>query len=197
MYDEKSKKWKRTLLPMPTARYAISVLSLQSELNVVVGGATGTLGDLQHTSVVEVFKSDVKRWYRTDSLQTACSDVSLVAIGNICYAVGGYHGSHGSLNQALYASFDDLLGNAVRGVGRIFMEGFLKRRARSARAKKSKPRPFLPYLSVTAHYSDDLLAGLQSKRSKNNRNSAVLWFINKENNRVRPHLFVVITYLHI
>ena len=114
MYDEKSKKWKRTLLPMPTARYAISVLSLQSELNVVVGGATGTLGDLQHTSVVEVFKSDVKRWYRTDSLQTACSDVSLVAIGNICYAVGGYHGSHGSLNQALYASFDDLLGNAVQ-----------------------------------------------------------------------------------
>ena len=60
----------------------------------------------------------------------------------------------------------------IRGVGRIFMEGFLKRRARSACAKNSKPRPFLP---VTAHYSNDLLAGLQRKRSKNNQNSAVLW----------------------
>ena len=110
MYDEQSKKWRRTLLPMPTARYATSVLSLQSEL-VVVGGATGTLGDLQHSSVVEIFKPDVKRWYRTDSLQTACSDVSLVAIGNTCYALGGYNGS--SLNQALYTSVDGLLGNAV------------------------------------------------------------------------------------
>ena len=62
---------------------------------------------------------------------------------------------------------------ALRGVGRIFMEGFLMRRAQSTRAKNSKPHPFGPYLADTAHYSDDLLAGLQRKRSKNNRNSAV------------------------
>ena len=47
----------------------------------------------------------------------------------------------------------------IRGVGRIFMEGFLKRRAQ----KNSKPRPFGPYLPDIAHYSDDLLAGLQRK----------------------------------
>ena len=39
--------------------------------------------------------------------------ISLVAIGNTCYALGGYGGSHRYLNQALYASVDDLLGNAV------------------------------------------------------------------------------------
>ena len=63
--------------------------------------------------------------------------------------------------------------------------------------KNSKPCPFLPYLPVTAHYSDDLLACLQRKQSKNNQNSAVLWFMNKEKDRVRPHLFVFIAYLHI
>ena len=36
---------------------------------------------------------------------------SLVAIDNTCYALGGWNGSH--LNQALYASVDDLLGNSV------------------------------------------------------------------------------------
>ena len=39
------------------------------------------------------------------------SNISVVAIGNTCYALGGYKGSY--LNQALYASVDDLLGNAV------------------------------------------------------------------------------------
>ena len=37
--------------------------------------------------------------------------MSLIAIGNTCYALGGYNGVY--LNQALYASIDDLLGTAV------------------------------------------------------------------------------------
>ena len=110
MYNEQSNKWKRTLLPMLTARYATSVLSLQSEL-VVAGGSTGTLGDLQRNNAVEIFKPDAFRWYRTYPLPVACCDVSLVAVGNKCYALGGYNGSH--LNQALYASVDDLFHNAV------------------------------------------------------------------------------------
>ena len=53
------------------------------------------------------------QWYRTDPLPTACRNniISLVPIDNTCYALGGYNGS--GLNQALYASVDDLLGNAV------------------------------------------------------------------------------------
>ena len=37
--------------------------------------------------------------------------ISLIAIGNACYALGGWSGSY--LNQALYALVADLLGNAV------------------------------------------------------------------------------------
>ena len=101
-YDETSRKWKQTIHPMRTAREHPGVLSLQSAL-VVAGGTCA--------STVEIFKPDTSQWYTTDPLPRGCSDVSLVAIGNRCYALGGYSFSY--LNQALYASVDDLLGNAV------------------------------------------------------------------------------------
>ena len=106
-YDERSRKWKQTIPPMPTARWSSAILSLQSAL-VVAGGVV--LSSL-YTDVVEVFRPDTSQWYRTDPLPTACLDISLVAIGNTCYALGGYNGSR--LNQALYASVGDLLRNAV------------------------------------------------------------------------------------
>ena len=121
-YDERWKKWKQTIPPMPTARDSPGVLSLQSAL-VVAGGAPThqSKGFVQrvvsifhhrYTSVVEIFKADTSQWYTTDPLPTACEDISLVAIGNTCYALGGYKApSH--LNQALHASVDDLLHNAV------------------------------------------------------------------------------------
>ena len=104
-YDEQSQTWKQTIPPMPTARSSPGILSLQSAL-VVAGGYTSTF-----SNAVEIFKPDTSQWYRTDPLPTACNHIPLVAIGNTCYALGGYGGSY--LNQALYASVDDLLGNAV------------------------------------------------------------------------------------
>ena len=105
--DERSWKWKQTIPPMPTARYSPGVLSLQSALVVAGGGLHSSI------ATVEILKPDISQWYRTDPLPTACRDISLVAVGNTCYALGGWSGSKGCLNQALYASVDDLLGNAV------------------------------------------------------------------------------------
>jgi N-acetylneuraminic acid mutarotase len=102
-YDERSRKWKQTIPHMPTARYSPGVLSLQSAL-VVAGGNIPSYSD-----AVDIFKADTSRWYRTDPLPTACQDISLV--GDTCYALGGYNGSR--LNQALYATIDDLFRNAV------------------------------------------------------------------------------------
>ena len=104
-YEEQSQKWKQTIPPMPTARYSPGVLSLQSAL-VVAGGYTPSVVD-----IVEIFKPDTLQWYKTDPLPRNCRGVSLVTIGNTCYALGGYRGVY--LNQALYASVDDLLCNAV------------------------------------------------------------------------------------
>ena len=107
-YDERSKKWKQTIPPMPTTRHSPGVLSLQSAL-VVAGGDDLIVNE---SDAVEIFKADTSQWYITDPLPTACRDISLVAIGNTCYALGGYKDAS-SLNQALYASVDDLLHNAV------------------------------------------------------------------------------------
>ena len=66
---------------------------------------------VSHISAVEVFRPDTSQWCKTDSLPVGCCLIPLVAIGNTCYALGGYNGSR--LNQALYASVGDLLRNAV------------------------------------------------------------------------------------
>ena len=107
-YDERSRKWKQTIPSMPTARSSPGVLSLQSAL-VVAGGYTSSS---YYKAAVEIFKPDTSQWYRTDPLSTACRNISLVAIGNTCYALGGYK-YPSSLNQALYASVGDLIHNAV------------------------------------------------------------------------------------
>ena len=109
-HDERSRKWKQTIPPMPTARHSPGVLSLQSALIV----AGGDISLFSYTAAVEIFKPDTSQWYRTDPLPKACEDISLVAIGNTCYhaALGGFS-DLSYLNQALYATVDDLLRNAV------------------------------------------------------------------------------------
>ena len=107
-YDERSRKWKQTIPPMPTARWFPDVLSLQSAL--VVAGGDKIIWE--YTDAVEIFKPDTSQWYRADPLPIACQNISLVAIGNTCYAIGGYK-FPSRLNQALYASVGDLLRNAV------------------------------------------------------------------------------------
>ena len=90
---------------MLTARYFPGVLSLQSAL-VVVGGDTSS-SFMSYTDIVEIFKPHTLQWYKTDPLPTGSRNVSLVTIGNTCYALGGYKHPL-RLNQALYASVDDL-----------------------------------------------------------------------------------------
>ena len=110
-FDQQSQNWKQTVLipPMPTARWSPGVLSLQSAL-VVAGGLTLLSS---YTAAVDIFKPDTSQWYRTDPLPTNCCNVSLAVINDICYVLGGYKQPIKHLNQALYASVDDLLGNAI------------------------------------------------------------------------------------
>ena len=108
-YDERSRKWKQTIPPMPTARWSPGVSNLQSAL-IVAGGNTS----LSRTAAIEIFKPDMSQWYWTDCLKRACIGIPLSGIGNTCYALGGWDGS--SLNDAFYASVDALLSNAVPAI---------------------------------------------------------------------------------
>ena len=104
--DVHVQQWGRFAYSMPTARSSASVLSLETAL-LVAGGYI----DDQQTDVVEIFMSDKSQWYRTDPLPVACTGISLTAIDNVCYAMGGWRKSH--LNQCLSASIDDLFKHAV------------------------------------------------------------------------------------
>ena len=111
-YDKISHKWEQTFPPMPTARYSLDVLSLQSALVAVGGIKQFNL----FTNAVEILKLDVMQWCKAAKIPVACTNIPLVAIGSTCYAIGGCHGFHKDttyLNQALYASVDNLLCSAV------------------------------------------------------------------------------------
>jgi hypothetical protein len=116
-YDKVSRMWEQTFPPMPTARRSPGVLQIQSAF-LAVGGVEE--GDM-HTNTVEILKLDVMQWYRCKAAQipVSCCYISLVAIGNICYIIGGSYGFHENttyLNQALYASIDDLLDSTVAAI---------------------------------------------------------------------------------
>ena len=116
-YDERSNKWKQTIPPMPTARDNPGVLSLGTALIVAGGDTLGGASD-----VVEIFKPDIAQWHTSNPLPTPCCELSLVAIGNTCYAIGGYtYPSY--LAQALRASVDDLLQNAIPTKARLIRTG--------------------------------------------------------------------------
>jgi N-acetylneuraminic acid mutarotase len=113
-YNKVSRTWEQTFPPMPTARRSPGVLQIQSAFLAVGGVEEGNI----FTNTVEILKLDVMQWYRCKAAQipVGCCYISLVAIGNICYIVGGKYGIRENttfLNQALYASIDDLLDSTV------------------------------------------------------------------------------------
>ena len=102
-YDERAQKWRKTIPPMPTARWSPGVLSLQSVLVVAGGNISLYMSDC--TAAVEIFKPDSSQWYKTDPLPTACRHISLVAIDSLCYALGGFDGSWFNSVHVFHAAF--------------------------------------------------------------------------------------------
>ena len=167
-YDERSKEWKQTIPPMPTARHSPGVLSLQSAL-VVAGGDPG----LFHTDVVEVFRPETSQWYRTDPLPTKCRCMSLIAADNICYVLGGFK-SPTILNQVVYASVDDLLYNAVPANQNTHSGGSSDTQS----AWKTLPNtPTFLYGQVAATLADNLLTigGEESGEGEGNKREIYMY----------------------
>ena len=112
-YDDRSQRWRQTIPPMPTARWLPGVVSFQSAL-IVAGGAipSAFYTAPSYSDVVEIFRPDTSQWYRANQLPVGGCDVSFVACGDMCYALGGYS-QPARLNQTLCATLNDLLCSAV------------------------------------------------------------------------------------
>ena len=100
-------KWAITFKPMPTARTAATVLSIDSALLV----AGGEMCDGTSTNIVELYKIETDNWYAVESLPlpTACQRMALVASSQTVYAIGGYSRETLKLNQSLATSVNCLL----------------------------------------------------------------------------------------
>ena len=111
-FDECSLQWKQTVPPMPTARWLPGILSHNSAL--IVAGGFVPPGNT--TNIVEIFQHDTSnsQWYKTEPLLMPyiCCDVSLTAIGNLCYVLGGST-AKSCINQVYCASIDNLLSCAI------------------------------------------------------------------------------------
>ena len=105
-------KWKPTFPQMPTARCLSAVVTLKTALVVAGGLIGGQLGKERESDAVEVFNFGLSHWYKTNPLPRPCSEVSLVATDDSCFALGGYQYPF-RLNQAVCASVHDILRNCV------------------------------------------------------------------------------------
>lgn len=170
-YDERSKEWKEFLPSMPMARHSPGILSLKQGL-LVAGGYMAS-GDFANS--VEIYKSDTNQWHRTDPLPIDCCDVSLVAIGNYCHVLGGYK-SPSHLNQALRASVDDLLRNAVPASQISPSAGTTSYSRRDTYESAWKQLPVTPtYRPAATVLAGNLLAvgGVETSKGESETNSIV------------------------
>ncbi len=105
---EESREWRKTLPPLPTARFYPIVFCYQSFL-IACGGITSFIdsNNITRTSTVEVFSSKTSQWYKAKRLLTALSNMSYTIINDTCYIIGGV------TNRAFCASLPSLIQQAT------------------------------------------------------------------------------------
>ncbi len=84
-YQEESQEWEEFLLPMPTARLVLSVISTQSAI-IACGGKDSIW---VRCATVEVYTVKTSQWYATDPLPIPCCQITSVTIADTCYLLGG------------------------------------------------------------------------------------------------------------
>ena len=107
-FEEHSQAW-TSIPPMPTARYAPTVLSHPSCL-VVAGGMKYPEDSTLDT--VEIYNINTSQWSQTDKLPIDCYVLSGVVIKDMVYLVGGQDIKQRH-NKTLIASVNELLSNAI------------------------------------------------------------------------------------
>ncbi len=110
---EESREWRKTLPPLPTARFYLTVFRYQSFL-IACGGVTSftDINNITRTSAVEVFSSKTSQWYKAEPLPTTLSNMSYTIINDTCYLIGGAAGLYLS-KQAFCASLPSLIQQAT------------------------------------------------------------------------------------
>ena len=154
VYEEEMKEWKKSILPMPTARLLPMVMSYESRI-VACGG---TILDEAHdicVSTVEVYDGETEQWYRAEPLPLACIGMTSTIIEENCYLLGGFTDTDFDhpTQLVLSATLSTLIDDAIQKQG--FMNGSLNHTS----AQIWQKLPDVPrYASTTTNIGSCLLA---------------------------------------
>ena len=109
-FKEASQRWVEFLVPMPTARYHLSVATTQSAI-IASGGGFRFKGGTEPVpcTIVEVYNSETAEWHSADPLPVSCWAMSSTTLADNYYMLGG----HGTEHIVLRASLTSLIQKAT------------------------------------------------------------------------------------
>ena len=108
LWDERSQTWTHPFSVMPTARWALSVISYQKWL-VIAGGRENIIT----TNKVELLDTLSGQWYEGSPLPKGCTEMSSAISGNMWYLSGGFDSTYGANKHVLNVCLDVLISQAV------------------------------------------------------------------------------------
>ncbi len=108
-YKEESQEWEEFLLPMPTARWLLSVITTQSAI-IACGGVDSTG---KKCATVEVYTVKAGQWHAADPLPIPCYQMTTVTITDTCYLLGGADNPSNPTRCFLSAPISPLIAKAT------------------------------------------------------------------------------------
>ncbi len=108
-YKEESQEWEEFLLPMPTARWLLSVITTQSA--TIACGGRDSRGKICAT--VEVYTVETGQWHAADPLPIPCHQMTSITIADTCYLLGGFDNSGNATRCVLSTPISSLIDKAM------------------------------------------------------------------------------------
>ncbi len=124
-YKEESQEWEEFLLPLPTARRDLSVITTQSA--IIACGGIDSAGGVCVT--VEVYTVETGQWHAADPLPIPCYQMTSITIADTCYLLGGCDRSYQPVKTVLCAPVPSVVVKATsppRGLASIFNRSLWK-----------------------------------------------------------------------
>ncbi len=107
-YREESRDWVDYLIPLPTARCSLSIITTESAIIACGGLVRGT----EYITSVEVYTVQTGQWHTADPLPTPCAFTTAATIADTCYLLGG-KSSGTAVKTVLYTSISSLVQKAT------------------------------------------------------------------------------------
>ncbi len=108
-YREESRDWVEYLIPMPTARCCLSIITTESAIIACGGLVTVT----EYITTVEVYTVQMGQWHTADPLPIPCTYMTATTTADTCYLLGGKSNTRPHVKTVLYTSISSLVQKAT------------------------------------------------------------------------------------